>query len=71
MMSLQRLFDLDRSSAQFSHQLDELLHDKDYVAGLLELPDPELIQLVDHLNNVGFSFVMEAQLILITDPDSS
>jgi len=69
-MSLRRLFDLDRSSAQFSDQLDELLHDKDYVTGLLGLPDPELIQLVDHLNNVGFPFVDGSPANPITDPDS-
>lgn len=63
-MSLQRLLDLDRSSAQFSDQLDKLLHDKEYVAGLLELPDPELIQMVDYLNNVGFPSVIEARLML-------
>ena len=68
-MSLQRLRDLDRSSAQFPDQLDKLLHDKEYVAGLLGLPQPELIQLVDHLNNVGCPFAMEPQLITITDPD--
>jgi len=63
-MSLQRLFDLDRSSAQFPDQLDKLLHDKEYVAELLELPDSELIQLVDRLNNVGLPFAMESQLTL-------
>jgi len=53
-MSLQRLYDFDRSSTQFPDQLDKLLHDKEYVGGLLELPEPELVQLVNHLNNVGF-----------------
>ena len=70
-MSLQRLRDLDRSSAQFPDQLDKLLHDKEYVDGLLGLPQPELIQLVDHLNNVGCPSLryLEPQLITITDPD--
>jgi len=62
-MSLQRLVDLDRSSVQFSDQLDKLLHDKEYVAELLRLPDPELTQLVDYLNNVGFPFAIESQLM--------
>jgi len=70
-MSLQRLHDLDRSSAQFPEQLDKLLHDKEYVDGLLGLPEPELNELVNHLNNVGFPFVIEAQLNATTDPDSS
>ena len=34
------------------------------MAGLLGLPDPKLIQLVDYLNNVGFSLAIEAQLML-------
>ena len=70
-MSIRRLLDLDRSSIQFPDQLDQLLHDKEYVGGLQELPESELIRLVDYLNNVWFPFVAEAQLITITDPDSS
>lgn len=49
-MSLQRLYDLDGS---FPGRLDELLHDNDYVDELRGLPDRELSQLVDHLNE-GF-----------------
>ena len=48
-MSLQRLYNLDRT---FSDQLNELLHDKAYIDGLWELPDHELVQLADHLNDV-------------------
>lgn len=51
-MSLQRLYDLDRS---YPDQLNQLLHDKQYVDGLRELPERELFQLVDHLNDVGFA----------------
>lgn len=69
-MSLQRLYDLGKT---FSDQLDELLHDKAYVAGLRELPDRELIQLVDHLNDVRSTSasVIEVCLIAFTDPDSA
>ena len=69
-MSLQRLYDLGKT---FSDQLDELLHDKAYVAGLRELPDCELVQLVDHLNDVRSTSapVIEVCLIAFTDPDSA
>jgi len=49
--SSQRLYDLDKS---FSRELDKLLHDEKYVGGLLHLPENELIQLVNYLNDVGF-----------------
>ena len=49
-MSLQRLYQLDRS---FSEKLDELLHDEIYVGELLGLPEDELIQLVNYLSVVG------------------
>lgn len=51
-MSLHRLYDLDGSSAQSSDELDRLLHEKEYVDGFQKLPEGELIQLVDYLNNV-------------------
>lgn len=66
-MSLQRLYDLDRT---YPEQLDELLHDKQYVDGLRELPERELSQLVDHLNGVGFTSVTEARLIAFAGPYS-
>lgn len=50
-MSLRRLYDLDEP---FPRQLDQLLHDQEYVDELRELPEPELSQLVDHLNDVCF-----------------
>jgi len=50
-MSLQRLYQLDRS---FSDELDKLLHDEKYVGELLGLPENELIQLVNYLSDVSF-----------------
>lgn len=70
-MSLQRLYDLDKSSARFSDQLDELLRDKEYLGGLRGLPELELVQLVNHLNDVRFTFVTDIQLITFTDPNPS
>lgn len=52
-MSIQRLCDLNESSTD---QLDELLRDGEYVDGLLRLPEPELVQVVNHLDNVRFAF---------------
>ena len=51
MSDVHRLYDLDRS---FSRDLNKLLHDEKYVGGLLRLPEKELIQLVNYLNDVGF-----------------
>ena len=51
-MSLQRLYDLDRWSTQFPGQLDELLHDSKYVDGFQKLPEGELVELIDYLNSV-------------------
>lgn len=48
-MSLQPLYELDRS---FPDRLDELLHDQKYVEELRGLPEQELLQLVDYLNDV-------------------
>ena len=53
-MSPLRLYELDRSSNQFPDQLYQLLHDKEYVECLQQLPDAELVQLMDHLDDVGF-----------------
>ena len=50
-MSARRLYDLDRS---FSQELEKLLHDERYIGELLELPENDLIQLVNYLNDVGF-----------------
>ena len=48
-MSLRRLYELDRS---FPDRLDQLLHDQEYVDELQRLPEHELFQLVNHLNDV-------------------
>jgi hypothetical protein len=48
-MSLRRLYDLDKS---FPDRLDQILHDQEYVDELRGLPDHELSELVDHLNDV-------------------
>jgi hypothetical protein len=63
-MSLQPLYDLDRT---FSDGLDKLLHDVVYVDALGRLPERELVQLVNHLNDVGFPFVAAAQLTTSID----
>ena len=48
-MSLQRLYELDRS---YPDRLDTLLHDQGYVDELRGLPEHKVSQLVDHLNDV-------------------
>jgi hypothetical protein len=48
-MSLHRLYDLDGS---FPDRLDELFRDNRYVEELRGLPDPELSELLDHLDEV-------------------
>ena len=53
-MSPRRLYELDRSSDQFPDRLYQLLHDKEYVKCLQQLPNDELAHLVDHLDDVGF-----------------
>ena len=70
MSILQCLYDLDESSAQLPDQLDELLRDGEYVDRLLGLPRPELVQAVNHLDNVRLTFGMEVRLITFTDPSS-
>jgi hypothetical protein len=51
-MSAQRLYELDRSSTQFPEQLNELLHDKEWVKQLRLLPEGELVELAGHLHDV-------------------
>lgn len=53
-MSPQRLYNLDRSSTEFSQQLYELLREKEYVDELQKLPEGELVQLVNYLNSVRY-----------------
>jgi len=52
MAAAQRLYDLDRSSNEFPRQLDDLLHETDYINELQNLPEGELVQLINHLNSV-------------------
>ena len=47
--SIQRVYDLDKSFPDSSH---ELLHDNQYIDKLLGVPDQEPSQLVDHPNEV-------------------
>jgi hypothetical protein len=67
-MSLERIYDLDRT---FSDRLDKLLHDEEYVDGLRRLSECELVQLVNHLNDVWFPSVTKVQLIAPIDHYSS
>ena len=66
-MLARRLHQLDRYSTQFPEQLDELLHDKEWTEQLDEilrnkewvgrvqfLRWDELVDVTEHLNDVGF-----------------
>ena len=53
-MVSQHLYDLDRASDQFPDQLYQLLHDKEHVECLVNLPEDELAGLMDYLNDVRF-----------------
>lgn len=48
-MLLERLFQLDR---KFAGELEKVLHDEKYVEKLLKLPEKELIELVNYLDDV-------------------
>ena len=50
-MSLQRFYQLDKN---FAEELDRLLHDNKFVDGLLQLPEGDLIQLINYLADVGY-----------------
>ena len=52
MAPTQRLYELDKSSTQFPEQLDELLHDTEWVKCLELLPEGELMELIGYLDNV-------------------
>ena len=56
-MSLQRLYDLD---GLFPERLDELLRDNKYVEELRQLPDPELSELLDHLDEASNLFLHDS-----------
>jgi len=57
---LQSLYQLDKSFAQ---KLEKLLNDE-YVGRLQQLPEKELIQLVNYLSDVRFSLVELIWLII-------
>ena len=48
----QRLYELDRSSAQFPERLDELLQDEGWMKDIQRLSRHRLVELTDHLGNV-------------------
>ena len=48
----QYLHQLDRSSARFPEQLDELLHDEGWVEQVQLLPMDELVEVVEYINDV-------------------
>ena len=48
----QRLYELDRSAPWFPEQLNELLHDEEWVYHLRLLPRGELAKLIDYLDDV-------------------
>ena len=50
----QRLYELDRSSAQFPERLDELLRDEGWMKDLQRLSQHKLVELIDYLDNVRF-----------------
>ena len=49
---LERFYDLDKA---FAVQLNSLLHDERNMSQVMELPEDELIKVVDYLSNVHFS----------------
>ena len=51
-MAAQRLYRLDRSSILFLEQLDELLHDRQWVEAVRSLPKGELKGSITYLDNV-------------------
>ena len=48
----QRLYGLDRSSAQFQKRLDELLQDEGWARDLQDLSQHKLVELIDYLDSV-------------------
>ena len=56
-MSSQRLYELDKSSTRFPEQLNELLHDREWVKCFQFLPEDELSGLVGYLNDVRLIYL--------------
>ena len=48
----QRLYELDRSSAQFPERLDELLRDERWMRDIQRLSRHKLVEFIDYLDNV-------------------
>lgn len=51
-MAAQRLYRLDRLLIRFPEQLDELLHDRQWVEAVGSLPEDELGETITYLDNV-------------------
>jgi len=58
---LQGLYQLDRS---FARELEKFLQNEKHVGGLQQLPEKELIQFVNYLNDVRFHPVRLIKLII-------
>ena len=64
-MAAQRHYLLDRSSIRFPEQLDELLHDRQWVEAMGSLPEGELQGPITYLDNVR-SALTRTEFPLIT-----
>lgn len=65
-MFTQRLDELDRSSAGFPERLNNLLRDGQWVTSLILLPEGELCELINYLNDVmSISNLFESHLLLL------
>jgi len=51
-MSTQRLYELDRTSAQFPNQLDELLRSQQWTEDVEVLSEDEIKELISYLDEV-------------------
>jgi hypothetical protein len=64
-MALRDFYGLDRSSAQFPDQLDRFLHDENHVKYFQNLPENELAELLEYLNDVRF-LLLGTSIVLLT-----
>lgn len=64
-MALQDLYGLDRSLVQFPDQLNQFFHDGNHVECIQALPESELAELLDYLNDVRF-YHLDAGTLLLT-----
>lgn len=51
-MALRLLYGLDKSSAQFPDQLDQFFHDEKHMECIQILPESELEELLDYMDDV-------------------